>query len=324
MERYEVINVRVSASSGFSVNLQPVRGVEMELDEIEALHRMYPSTIPFLRLLSTLIHTPKRIALKERLVDSGSINTVPESLGQPYRLPGIGPFVSFVVDNVFANIPNREYLQPADRWQTNDLCLCFIERALASFDLESLLRATEDAQLKGEAILSLLVHPGYEIVKRLLTNSPLQSSILSYVVEGLEGFEKGFADEEPYFCSTIIRVLRIALRVLEIQDIFLDVLLPLLYEVDSAPVIGTVHPRSYFTKFDQALSYGAQYVPALAAYVSYPAHPELVLLSVKILTILSTSSAFSSLYTLLERSDESNRIMAGTNSCFPYRFRLIF
>ncbi|KAJ7279033.1 hypothetical protein C8J57DRAFT_1434189 [Mycena rebaudengoi] len=264
------------ASSGFSVNLQPVRGVEMELDEIEALHRMYPSTIPFLRLLSTLIHTPKRIALKERLVDSGSINTVPESLGQPYRLPGIGPFVSFV---------------PADRWQTNDLCLCFIERALASFDLESLLRATEDAQLKGEAILSLLVHPGYEIVKRLLTNSPLQSSILSYVVEGLEGFEKGFADEEPYFCSTIIRVLRIALRVLEIQDIFLD--------VDSAPVIGTVHPRSYFTKFDQALSYGAQYVPALAAYVSYPAHPELVLLSVKILTILSTSNAFSSLYTLL-------------------------
>ncbi|KAJ7041203.1 nucleoporin Nup186/Nup192/Nup205 [Mycena alexandri] len=306
MERLEVINVRAGSASGF-----PVKGVEMELDEIEAPHRMYPATIPFLRLLSTLIHTPKRIALRDRVVDSGIINTIPESLGQPYRLPGIGPFITFVLDNVFANIPNREYLQPSDRWQTNDLCLCFIERALASFDLESLIRASDDSQLKGESVVALLIHPGYEIVKRLLTSSPLQSSILTYVAEGLAGFEKGLADEEPYFGSTIVRVLRIILRVLEIQDIFLDVLLPLLNEFDSAPLIGTVHPRSYFTKFDQALSYGAQFAPALAAYVSYPSHPELVLLSVKILSALSSSSAFSSLYSLIERSDESDRIMAG-------------
>ncbi|KAJ7160759.1 nucleoporin Nup186/Nup192/Nup205 [Mycena filopes] len=307
MERLEVINVRAGSASGF-----PVKGVEMELDEIEALHRMYPATIPFLRLLSTLIHTPKRIALKDRVVDSGILNTIPESLGQPYRLPGIGPFITFVLDNVFANIPNREYLQPSDRWQTNDLCLCFIERALASFDLESLIRpSADDSQLKGESVVALLIHPGYEIVKRLLTNSPLQSSILTYVVEGLAGFEKGFADEEPYFGSTIVRVLRIILRVLEIQDIFLDVLLPLLNEFDSASLIGAVHPRSYFTKFDQALSYGAQYAPALGAYVSFPSHPELVLLSVKILSALSSSSAFSSLYSLIERSEESDRIMAG-------------
>ncbi|KAJ6526561.1 nucleoporin Nup186/Nup192/Nup205 [Mycena vulgaris] len=311
MERLEVINVRVGASSGFTVNLPPVKGVEMELDEIEALHRMYPATIPFLRLLSTLIHTPKRIALKDRVVDSGIINTIPESLGQPYRLPGIGPFITFVIDNVFANIPNREYLRQSDRWQTNDLCLCFIERSLASFDLESLVRGSDDSQLKGDFIVALLVHPGYEIVQRLLTNSPLQSSILTYLAEGLAGFESGFAVEEPYFGSTIIRILRIALRVLEIQDIFLDVLLPLLHEFDSAPLIGTVHPRSYFTKFDQALSYGAQYAPAVAAYVAFPSHPELVLLSVKILSILSSSSAFSSLYTLVERSDESDRILAG-------------
>ncbi|KAJ6461668.1 nucleoporin Nup186/Nup192/Nup205 [Mycena sanguinolenta] len=238
MERLEVINVRVGSSGGFSVNLPPVKGVEMELDEIEALHWMYPATIPFLRLLSTLIHTPKRIALKDRVVDSGIINTIPESLGQPYRLPGIGPFISFVVDNVFTNIPNREYLQPSDRWQTNVLCLCFIERALASFDLESLVRTSDDSQPKTDSVVALLIHPGYEIVKRLLTNSPLQSSILTYVVEGLAGFEKGLADEEPYFGSTIIRVLRIILRLLEIQDIFLDVLVPLLHEFDSAPLIG--------------------------------------------------------------------------------------
>ncbi|KAJ7079559.1 nucleoporin Nup186/Nup192/Nup205 [Mycena belliarum] len=310
MERLEVINVRVGPSGGFTVNMPPVRGVEIELDEIEAPHRMYPATIPFLRLLSTLIHTPKRIALKDRVVDSGIINTIPESLGQPYRLPGIGPFITFVIDNVFANISNREYLRTSDRWQTNDLCLCFIERSLASFDLESLVRS-DDSQLHSDSIVALLVHPGYEIIQRLLTNSPLQTSILMYLVDGLAGFEQGFVDEEPYFGSTIRRVLRIALRVLEIQDIFLDVLLPLLHEFDSAPLIGTVHPRTYFTRFDQALSYGAQYAPALAAYAAFPSHPELVLLSVKIISILSSSSAFSSLYTLVQRSDDSDRIMAG-------------
>jgi len=306
MERLEVINVRGSSSL-----LPSVKGVEVELEEVEASHKLYPATIPFLKLLSTLIHTPKRIQSKGRVTDVEPINTTPESLGQPYRLPGIGPFISFVIDNVFSKIPNREYLRPSDRWQTNDLCLCFIERCLASYDLESLLSSEDDLQLRKELIGPLLVHPGYDVMKRLLTNSPLQASILSYLVEGVEGFDKEFADEEPYFRSTIIRVLRIVLRVLEIQDIFIDVLIPLLSGFDSAPIIGPVHSGSYFTKFDRALSFGPQYVPAVAAYVAFPGHPELVLLTVKILALLSTSTAFTSLTTLIERSGDSERILNG-------------
>lgn len=306
MERLEVINVR-----GGSILLTSVKGVEVELDEVEAVHKLYPATIPFLQLLSTLIHTPKRVRMKDLAANVEPIHTIPEALGQPYRLPGIGPFVSFVIDNVFSKISNREYLRPSNRWQTNDLCLCFIERCLASYELESLLSSRDDIQLKGELIGSLLVHPGYDIMKRLLTNSPLQASVLSYLVEGVEGFEKNYAEEEPYFRSTVIRVLRIVYRVLEIQDIFIDILIPLLSEFDSAHIVGTVHARSYFTKFDQALSFGAQYVPAVAAYVAFPAHPELVLLSVKILSSLSTSTAFTNLATLIERSGDSDRILNG-------------
>ncbi|EGO28547.1 hypothetical protein SERLADRAFT_413403 [Serpula lacrymans var. lacrymans S7.9] len=310
MERLEVINVRAGARLGSSL-LPAVKGVEVELDEVEAVYKLYPATLPFLKLLSTLIHTPKRMSLKDRVADAEPINTIPDTLGQSYRLPGIGPFVCFVIDNVFANIPHREYARPSDRWQINDLCLCFIERALASYDLESLLSAGEEIQLKKESILPLLVHPGYDIMKRLLTNSPLQASILSYIVEGVEGFEKEFSEEEPFFKSTIVRVLRILHRVLQIQDIFLDVLIPLLSEFDSAPIIGTVHPRSSFTRFDQALSFGGQYVPAVAAYVVYPAHPELVLLAVKIISQLSTSTSLPNLISLIERSSDSERILSG-------------
>jgi hypothetical protein len=87
-------------------NWQRHGGSEVELEQIESAHKSYPATIPFLKLLSTLIHTSKQLYLQDQVAGTESLNTIPESLGQPYRLPGIGPFISFVIDNVFAKIPN--------------------------------------------------------------------------------------------------------------------------------------------------------------------------------------------------------------------------
>ena len=312
MERVEVINVRASISGrsiGAGTVLPPVKGVEVELDEVEAVYKLYPATIPFLNLLATLLHTPKRLSPRSLLADAEPLNTIPESLGQPYRLPGIAPYVSFVVDNVFAGLPRREYARHSERWRMNDLCLKFVEGALAGWEIENLVRGSEDGSLKRETVVPLLIHPGFEVLTRLLTNSPLQSTILSYIVDGIEGFERELPSEEPYFLLTIIRILRIIHRVLEIQDVFLDVLVPILSEFDSAPFVGSVHSRSFYTRFDQALTYGTKYIPAIAAYVVYPAYPELVLLAIKIISQLSTS--ISSLLTLIERSSDSERILSG-------------
>ncbi|KAG6837756.1 hypothetical protein H0H93_001683 [Arthromyces matolae] len=310
MEKNEVINVRVAQTGTFGATI-PLKGVEAELAEIEAVHKQYPSTIPFLNLLSTLIHTPKRIPSAGRLTDPEPVNTIPETLGQPYRLPGISPFTAFIVDNVFDNIPNREYSRPSDRWQINDLCLCFIERAVASFDLEALVNHSDGAPVAPDTLVPLLVHPGFDVMKRLLSRTPLQARILSYLVEGVKGFDGNLADEEPYFRSTITRVLRIVQRVLEAQDIFLDVLIPLLAEFDSAPIVGPNHTRSFFNRFDLELSFGPQYIPALATYVAFPKYSELVFLSIRILTSLATSMPASNLSTLIGRSSESDRVLAG-------------
>ncbi|THH18242.1 hypothetical protein EW146_g2707 [Bondarzewia mesenterica] len=304
LERLEVINVRGGGSLA-------KRGVESELEMVEEPSHLYPETIPFLKLICTLIHTPKRVPLRSRVTDTEPIATIPESLGQPYRQPGIAPFVSFVVDQVFQNISSREYQVPKERWQMNDLCLAFIERCLASYDLESLTTSGEEKQVKGDVFLSLLTHPGFDIMQRLLSNSPLQSSLLAYLVDGIEGFDKSMDEEEPIFKTTIIRVLRIIYRVLEIQDIFLDVVIPLLSEVNNPPIVGPIHPRSYFIRFDHAMSFAPNYAPAVAAYITYPSHPELALLSVKILTLLTKSTAFPNLTTLLERSSDSARIIDG-------------
>ena len=302
MEKLEVINVRGGGGIG-------KKGVQAELELVEEASRVYPETIPFLQLLVTLIHTPKQLSLKSRVVDAEPINTIPESLGQPYRQPGIDPFVAFVIDEVFLRIPSREFQDNRERWQMNDLCLAFIERCLASYNVEILLTLAEDNQVRREALKFLIMHPGFGVLQRILTSSPLQTSLLAYLVDGVQGFDQSLDDDEPLFRSTIIRTLRIIHRVLEVQDVFLDVLVPLLAEIPTAAHIS--QPRSFYTRFDQALSFSSNYVPIVAVYVSYRTHPEVSLLSVKILNLLTKSPAFANLATLLERSPDSERIIVG-------------
>jgi nuclear pore complex protein Nup205 len=285
------------------------KGVQAELELVEEASRVYPETIPFLQLLAALIHTPKQMSLKSRIVDAEPINTIPENLGQPYRQAGIDPFVAFVIDEVFLRIPNREFQDNRERWQMNDLCLAFIERCLASFNVEVLLTLAEDNQTRKEALKSLMMHPGFGVLQRVLTTSPLQASLLAYLVDGVQGFDQNLDVNEPLFRSTIIRILRIIHRVLEVQDVFLDVLVPLLAEIPAAAHIA--QPRSFYTRLDQALSFGSNFVQTIASYVTYRSHPEVSLLSVKILNILTRSPAFSSLTVLLERSQDSDRIITG-------------
>ena len=82
-----------------------------------------------------------------------------------------------------------------------------------------------------------MTHPGFSILQRILTTSPFQASLLVYLIDGIQGFDQNFDDNEPLFRSTssaIIGVLRIIHRVLEVQDVFLDVLVPLLAEIPTA------------------------------------------------------------------------------------------
>ena len=85
----------------------------------------------------------------------------------------------------------------------------------------------------------------------------------------------------------------------------------LLAELNEPTLTGDVPPVSYFIRFDQALSFTPDYVPALAAYICYPSYPELQLLSVKIIATLSSSAALSQLALLIDRSSESIRILEG-------------
>ncbi|KAI0789160.1 nucleoporin Nup186/Nup192/Nup205 [Abortiporus biennis] len=307
MERQEVISVRGSAT--VVPSLPSVKGVEVELEEVESAHKVYPATIPFLKLLATLVYIPKSEFFNEEALDTLS-SSIPENIGHPYRPIGIGPYVSFVIDNVFSKISRREYADPQDRWLMNDLCLRFVERCLASYRLELLVADPIAQAIPNEVVKQFTVHPGFDIMKRLLTASTLQTIILSYVVDGVDGLDKGIADEQPFYHFTMVRLLRIILRVLQIQDIFLDVLMPLVAELND-PLITDLHPTSYYTKMDQALSFEQNSIPSILAYVAFPQFPELAYLSLQIISSLSNSSTSRHLALMTSRSNDSARILDG-------------
>ncbi|KAH8115108.1 nucleoporin Nup186/Nup192/Nup205 [Phellopilus nigrolimitatus] len=302
MERLEVINVR---GGGFAS-----KGVEVELEEVESVYKVYPATIPFLELLSTLIHTPKRVPLKNRVTEPEPINTVPENLGQPYRAPGIGPFVSFVVDNVLAKLTRREFLDPFDNSKMTDLSLCFVERCLASFDLESLPSLAEEYNVKGpEVLFPVIQHPGFDVLSRILSETPLRATLISFVVEGADELHRQPTNSR--FAKVLLRALRIMDRVLAIQDIFLDHLVPALSELDSTSLVGSKISQSFLSRIDQGLSLDHRSVPAIGSYVNFPANPETMFLAIKILASLSQSPSFQNISALIERSSESTIILDG-------------
>ena len=169
---------------------------------------------------------------------------------------------------------------------TDDLCLNFIERSFACFNLETLVEVADESSLKPETLLSLSWIRDHETHADEYANAS-NHSILHCRTARM--FREGLADEGLFFRITIIRVLGVVYRVLELRDIILGVILPLLAGVDATSVVGQIQPRSNFTRFHQALTFGPQYIPGLAAYMSYSAHAELVLLSVYIVAKLLTN-----------------------------------
>lgn len=309
LERLEVVNVR---GGGPIIK----KGVQSALELVEEPNGVYPQTIPFILLLASLIHTPKQRPLRAVIadVDGSEGQTIPDGLGNGYRVAGLGPYVGFVVEEVFLRIPGREYKDARERWRMNDACLSFIENCLAAFDLSALVAAADAGTARPEMIPPLLSHPGCDVLQRLLTRSNLLANILSYAVDGVDGFDRGLDRAEVLFARTIERVLRILVRALELQTAFLDVLIPLAHALPPSPLSATVQPRNHYTPLDAALGFSAPLAPAIAAYVAHaPAHPEAALLALRILNALSRSAVFPArnLATMVERSVESERVVSG-------------
>ncbi|KAF8760740.1 Nucleoporin [Rhizoctonia solani] len=260
LERYEVLPVR-STTTMTTGGWKKSRGVPAELEEIEAPARTYPATLSFLHLLNALVPFP------------------PDNLGSGHRVVGTGPYVKFVVEDVLLKIDAREYADPSERWKVTDAALEFVQRSLDGFDLATLAIGGQDAVQK------LVQHPGFGVLLRVLVDSATRD-----VLFGILALSE--SNQDPYFVSSLVRTLRIISRTLEIQDLFIDLLVPsaraLSLDVDIPAVVSTA---------DQILLWRPESVVHIAGLVNYRLSREVVLLSVKLTTKLSQSTYFNSMET---------------------------
>ncbi|KEP47882.1 structural constituent of nuclear pore protein [Rhizoctonia solani 123E] len=262
LERYEVLPVR-STTTTTAGGWKKSRGVPAELDEIEGPARTYPATLSFLHLLNALVPFP------------------PDNLGSGHRVPGTGPYVKFVLDDVLVKVDAREYLDPSERWKMVDAALAFVQASLDGFDMGVLVGksgGTHEAQ-------KLVQHPGFGVLLRVLVDPTMRD-----VLFGILSISDTHLDS--YYISSLVRTLRILSRTLDIQQAFIDLLVPaaraLSLDVDIPSVLSPA---------DQTLLWRPESVVHIAGLVNYRLSNEVVLLAVQLTTKLSQSSCFNSMET---------------------------
>ncbi|KAJ2606982.1 hypothetical protein GGF44_006540, partial [Coemansia sp. RSA 1694] len=87
-------------------------GIVYELEEVEAAVETYPQMRAFVRLIATLIHVSSSAPAlanldRDPVLYSAASPSIPADLGGTYRVPGISPYVGFVLDSVLLKADQR-------------------------------------------------------------------------------------------------------------------------------------------------------------------------------------------------------------------------
>ncbi|KAJ1796882.1 hypothetical protein LPJ59_003480, partial [Coemansia sp. RSA 2399] len=329
--------------------LQNRGGIVYELEEVEAAVETYPEVRAFVRLISSLIHSSSgapALSNMERdpVLYSVPSPSIPTDLGESYRVPGVSPYVGFVLDNVLLKAEQRSYRYPSEKWSVYALSLDVVERSLGTLDLSAFiadtsgqnttrLSSTSIFQQNGgstSALQAIVTHPGFEIAIRILCGSKLLDTLLHVLAVGVDALNTSTGDLGTSIELAVARTLRILLRVLRIQNVLLRHTVPVLLESSDALGFPINLPRS-LTTLEQLLLTRKESVIRIITYIGCAASPEICLATIKIIHILSDSSVFNGvddgmtrgsgsltlnrLVGMIDQSDESVRILHGFINC---------
>ncbi|KAG8996360.1 hypothetical protein FRB93_000744 [Tulasnella sp. JGI-2019a] len=271
-------------------------GVAEEMERSETPQKQYPGTTSFIELLVALVPVAKGSTTEE--LSDVDTHAIPENLGAPHRSPGLGPYLTFVIDTVLIKHTSREYRSATERFRLLDGAFHFVENCLESYELPGLPSIDlSPASLKNTATIStiaaLCTHPGFGVLSRILTTeSQFRQTLFDYVRAAFDAIER---DEirTPYFNSAVRRVLRILYRVLRIQTSFIDILLPLLAQNPDIQALARISLPRGILQLEQYLIWSPELVPQIGMYVNRIEDQEMMLLAVHILSLISDSPIFN-------------------------------
>ncbi|KAF0472453.1 nucleoporin [Gigaspora margarita] len=288
-----------------SMQAQDPPSIKKEIEETESREKLFFVTLAFVRFISELIYIPHFNASLRCGFPVRSMS-IDDDLGVGYRQPGIAPYINFILDDIFIKALARDYKFPTQQWNIISASLEVIEKCLISFDLTGPLfyddQSTHSSEstpfvqrsiskdelilFNNNAIKYLKNHPGFDIMKRLLNNSPLVDvmfNILNQDVESLDEVDevnrKSFA---PFVKESILRCLRIFWLAFEKQERFLNKLIPLISQASPG----------YLENLENAFLSKQDIIVQIALLLNCE-NAEICLYAVKILSALARSSLFN-------------------------------
>lgn len=248
----------------------------------ESISIGFEEPVAFIGLLQALI-TP---AADELQISDGL--PFPESLGSAYRMPGIDPYVDFVLGRVFAT----KSLETVDLLQLRILrynCLRFAVACLSSFN-ESLVAFAHNSNVSIDTAIQTSslatyarIHP-FARVMEWFFNGRVITALFETVRQDLKEVTEG--DTTSPLILGLIHSLRAIDLVMALQSTYFDIVRPIV-KLQSTTRKATVADSS-LASFEDAVLNNVDVITNLGLYCG-AAHQDLAVVSLQLLQRFSSS-----------------------------------
>ncbi|KAJ5893829.1 hypothetical protein N7495_005520 [Penicillium taxi] len=232
----------------------------------------------------------------------------PESLGATYRMPGIEPYIDFILGNAFS----RKFPEVND-YQSRLLafnCLDFVVAVLTTFneDLVAVLSqpstASESSETTSALITYLRLHP-FARVMEWLFNEDVLRALFATSQQSVD--EVCGSPSDSVLVLALLRNVQVMNRILDLQSTYNNIVKPLVKAHSGANRINVAN--SSLSCFEDSLLNNLMLVPALCLYCS-TGHQDLTVASMTLLEKLTSSPKLNKMSSLeIAKWQSSNKMV---------------
>lgn len=218
----------------------------------------------------------------------------PEELGSQVRMPGIDPYVDFVVGHAFSET-SKDLTDVIQQKILRLSCLEFMLVCLDSFN-ENLIIIGNQTNIPVDAIIAatdlatyVRLHPFARVMEWMFNDRVLAA--LFDTIHSERPAEVGAAAPDSPIILSILKAVEVIIKVLDMQDTYLDLVRPLI-KLQSPRKREPVANTSY-TSFEDGIMNHLALVVDLGRYCGM-GHPDLTLACLKLLEKVSASRKIAS------------------------------
>lgn len=214
----------------------------------------------------------------------------PEDLGAQTRIPGVEVYVDFVLGHVFA-FKSKEITDASQLRTIRLSCLDFALTCLTTFNEDLIVLGNEAANVAIDAAIAttdlaayVRLHP-FARVMEWMFNDKVITALMSTIHQDSSAL--GMADPDSPLIQSILRGVEVILKVLELQETYLDLVRPAikLHPSQRRPTVA----NAAFASFEDGIMNHLPLVVDLGRYCALR-NPPLTLACLKLLEKISTSS----------------------------------